>query len=535
MAAFFRLTKRSFPIFALVLCGAALILLYLRFCTLQVPAAPGTAASLMQSFAMLVTLLFLVFIGAALAIKKIIRADASPASLSLALILGFAILFRLPLLTQAPWLSNDIYRYIWDARVLDRGINPYLYPPEANELSELRDEEHYPKMSHRHVRTVYPPLLQGVFWVGVKSAQTFAINPIHAMKALFVVFDLLLIFVLIRILSQLHVDPRWVLLYAWHPLAVIEIASSGHTDVIGAFFLVAALLFLMRARHLWGTTFLALAFLVKFVSVLLLPFVLFFATSRANRKYNWPATIAFGAIIFVCYLPFLGAGKNLFSGLSVYSAKWRFNDAMFSLFFAPLQALIPDSMTALFMIPKGWQIIAETLLTRRIDLALLLTKTIMTIFFAYVYWRIFRSVTKEHAASGQVTWPRVTLAILAAFFLLSPTLQPWYLLWMLPVLVLLLGGAYNSHSSFDGQLPKRTSNAKDVRAKLSRLECFLSRRLTIYLWMLSGSVFLSYWVLYDYWQEGVWQEQTWVKWVEFGLPGLVFFLPAKYLRLKEAE
>ncbi len=528
MRAFFQSLKKSFPISALVLCGIASTLLYLRFRTLQVPATPEAAASLMQTFGILVALLFLTFIAAAFAIKRIIRVGAFSTTAGWSVIVGFAVLFRIPLLMQTPWLSNDVYRYVWDARVLESGVNPYRYPPEASELSHLRDEEYYSKMSHKHVRAVYPPLLQGLFWVGLNSAQVLAVNPMHALKGLFILFDLLLIFVLMRVLSQAQIDPHWVLLYAWHPLAVIEVASSGHTDVVGVFFLVMALLFLMRRRSLVGAICLAFAFLVKFVSVLLLPMVFFFTTLREERKYNWRAAFAFGATIVICYLPFLAAGENLLSGLSVYSAKWRFNDALFSLFFTPLQALIPDSLVVQLMIPADWQISPEAIHSRRIDLVLLITKGIMAVVFAYCYFRAWRNAKNEFAVTGMVNWPQLTLAILAAFFLLSPTLQPWYLLWILPLLCIPLGTAHAALRFFKNEFPKGRKNNQNGISGLMLIENFTLSRFKVFLWLLSGTVFLSYWVLYTYWFEGLWQEQTWVKWVEFGLPALIFFLPAKY-------
>ena len=42
----------------------------------------------------------------------------------LALILGVAIALRLALVGQTPFLSDDVYRYVWDGKVQALGINP---------------------------------------------------------------------------------------------------------------------------------------------------------------------------------------------------------------------------------------------------------------------------------------------------------------------------------------------------------------------------------------------------------------------------
>ncbi len=520
MTAVFGAHRRTIWSYALLLaCCVGMLVLYALFAKLHVPAASSQAEGMMQCFGVLVTLLFLFFVGAALALKQIIRVEPRALAISMTLIAGFAILFRLLLLSQTPFLSNDIYRYLWDAEVLQRGINPYLYPPEANELASLHDLEIYGKMSHKHVRTVYPPLLQGLFWLGAKFAAVLALNPILVLKALWLLIDIALLGVLAKILAAYEIDARWSMLYAWHPLAVIEIASSGHTDGIGAFCLLAALLLLKRERHGASAMFLALGFLVKFVTVLLVPFVFLFSLKRENKQLNWRFALSFFAIIVLAYVPFLGAGENLYSGLSVYSAKWRFNDALFSLIYTPLEQFLPDWLVIKLMIPPSWEMLPETLVTRRIDLALLLAKGALAIVFGLIYLRMLLNLMRQTHEERTSHWPQLTLGLLAAFFLLSPTFQPWYMLWLLPLLSLAHGAKQESNS---------VAGEKSGWS-LMKLARTFSPRFILYLWLLSGSVFLSYWVLYDYWREGIWQEQVWVRWLEYGLPCVAFLLPMKYL------
>jgi hypothetical protein len=585
MTAVFGLRRRANWSYVLLLaCGVAMTVLYSFFAELRVPAAPNEAVGIMQRFGVIVALLFLFFIGAVLVLGKIIRRKnvaqtsclqagmpALPSRAlagSMTLIIGFAILFRLLLLPQTPFLSNDIYRYLWDAEVLQRGINPYLYPPEASELASLQDSAIYEKMSHKHVRTVYPPLLQSLFWLGAKFAAMLALNPIHALKALWILIDLALIGVLAKVLAAYEIDSRWAMLYAWHPLAVIEIASNGHTDGVGAFCLLAALLMLKRERHVASAIFLAFGFLVKFVTALLVPFVFLFSRNadkpqpkgkfptdrktqrmrfdqlgssirwkktlffllrfnskeieEEDKKLNWRFASAFFAVLLLAYLPFISAGENLFSGLSVYSAKWRFNDALFSLIYAPVEKFLPDWLVIKLMIPRSWEMLPETLVTRRIDLALLLVKAAMAVVFGLIYLRMLRNMMRQTHNERVSHWPQLTLGLLAAFFLLSPTFQPWYMLWLLPLLCI----AHNA----DAPQPKRNSSTDgktQLVTLLNKLGRTLRARFPAYLWALSFTVFLSYWVLHAYWHEGIWQEQSWVKWVEYGLPGVIFLLPIK--------
>src|SRR5260370_13093356 len=59
-------------------------------------------------------------------------ARAHSARSTLILVLVFAGIFRLSIVFAPPYLSDDIYRYVWDGRFQAAGINPYRYIPSAN-------------------------------------------------------------------------------------------------------------------------------------------------------------------------------------------------------------------------------------------------------------------------------------------------------------------------------------------------------------------------------------------------------------------
>ena len=86
-------------------------------------------------------------------------------------VLAGALLMRLALLFVEPYLSTDIYRYIWDGRVQAAGINPYRFVPSAPEIAHLRDPAIFPNINRAdYAVTIYPPAAQAIFlaatWVG---------------------------------------------------------------------------------------------------------------------------------------------------------------------------------------------------------------------------------------------------------------------------------------------------------------------------------------------------------------------------------
>ena len=117
------------------------------------------------------------------------------------------------------------------------GINPFRYIPADSHLAFLRDSAIYPHINRADsAHTIYPPAAQLIFLL---------ITRIHAsvtfMKLAWVGFEAVTCFFLLRIFKLLDLKPERVLIYAWHPLCLWEIASSGHIDAPTITFLTIAI------------------------------------------------------------------------------------------------------------------------------------------------------------------------------------------------------------------------------------------------------------------------------------------------------
>jgi alpha-1,6-mannosyltransferase len=237
--------------------------------------------------------------------------DQRPA---LVLILGTAVLLRLMALAAPVFLSDDINRYIWDGRVQAAGINPYRYIPTDPELEPLRDPLIFPNINrNNYAPTIYPPVAQMLFLVANRFAETAL-----AVKLLFVTIEAVGIGTLIFILRAAGRPPEHILLYAWHPLPVWEIAGSGHVDAAIVTFAALALAAAVSGRRVWSAAPLAAATLVKFF-----PLVLASALWRPAKSnfgdWRWPA--AFIAVIVAAYLPYIGVGSRALGFLPGYIAE----------------------------------------------------------------------------------------------------------------------------------------------------------------------------------------------------------------------
>jgi hypothetical protein len=315
---------------------------------------------------------------------------ASPTCL--AIIVGFAVLFRGLVLTSPPVLSSDLYRYVWDGRVQRAGINPYRYPPDAEALVTLRDSEIYPQINRPGLTTIYPPVAQMLFAL----ITTIVPESIGGMKAAIVLFDLLTLTLLLRLLKTTGNNPERVVLYAWSPLVIFECAGSGHVDALMIPFLLLALQARLAQRPGICGVMLGLATLIKLYPAVVFP------AFHTRREWRFP--LAFGLTLMAGYAPYvLGVGSDVLGYLPDYFGQWEdFNGG----------------------IRYGLTVVLMPLTSAARSLALGICAAVL---FG-IAWQLSR---QPHRGE----WVQRAASIIAAYLLLIPTtFHPWYVLWLLPFL-----------------------------------------------------------------------------------------------------
>lgn len=364
------------------------------------------------------------------------------------LLIGFGILFRMTMLFSAPVFSDDVCRYVWDGRVANAGINPYQFAPDSENLHGLRDETIYPHVNHRDVNTIYPPVLQYVFRLTTMISES-----VTVMKAVMTLFDIALMILLFAMLRTADRPRGWIVAYAWNPLIILEVAGNGHADVIGAFFLMLGLWFALKDKPIHAISALTLSFFSKFMAFATMPFVEDFR-SRLKTWAYLALAVALGTVVL--YLPFLDAGANLWKGLTTYVADWEFNAFIYKYVHKYFQSLWPVTEHAI-----PWMGLTID------DLAKFATKMSLfgagSILFLGLLIVHFRKPYRGQK-SGLLGF---SFILTSAILLFSPTLHPWYIIWVIPFL------------------------------------CFFPNAAWV---LFSGMVMLSYSVLPEYHRTGVWKE-----------------------------
>lgn len=340
------------------------------------------------------------------------RADVSE---SWAPLVITAIIARLYFCVWEPVLSDDIYRYVWEGRVSLAGFNPFAHAPSSEVLAALRDAQIWPRVNHPEIPTIYPPIAQGIFalnalWDGGTTS----------LRMVFLAIEAGLCFVVVRALSS---RLRFVFLsvYALNPLVIVEVAWSGHLDVIAYLSLCAAMLLWQRNPDLTLRLsasvgmLLGLSIGAKFLGVMGLGAM---ALSPTPHRWYTRAVIVVVAvmIVIVSYGPFADAGKDLLSGFGTYAASWQSNDSVFRAIYVGVEeSLKRDGEKRIFQI--AGQSLASDQLAATTGKAVAVL--VMVVVFGFVVQVLRRPLYGF-------------LVLMLTLLVMAPTVHPWYVAWLVP-------------------------------------------------------------------------------------------------------
>ncbi len=303
---------------------------------------------------------------------QIFRKRVVVVGLVLAAVLHVAFL-RLP-----AGVDDDIHRYVWDGRLQRLGYNPYLVVPSDPAAQGLHTPETR-NLNNPDLASPYPPGAQ-LFFRAVTAIQ----ESTFALKVAFVACEFAIVFVLLDLLRGTGKGSHLVLAYAWNPLLAIEVAGSGHIDIVGALLLVVSAAALVRRWRAIAAVGLGLAIAVKFLPVVLLP--LYWKRVRI-RDVALAATV-----VGLLYVPFLNHGRIPIGSLGTYVQSFRFNGPVFA---ALDRVALPQLLAGL---------------------------AVLVGFLTAVWLR----KTSGAWSPDAFAWP------MAASLLCAPVVYPWYLLWLLP-------------------------------------------------------------------------------------------------------
>lgn len=315
------------------------------------------------------------------------------------------LIFRLTLLPSPPTASDDIYRYIWDGRVQSNGINPYRYAPNDMALSFLHTEDLPGKVNFPSMKTIYPPFSQYMFYL---SYSIFGQN-LLGFKAILMFFEILLCIALVYLVKKLGCQLHYAGLYAICPLPIMQFMIDQHLDSIGIALMIAGLTLYMRKRlnsevsgrviienNRWseiaGLVLIGLSISSKLISAMILPFLY-----RKDKSLKQNLILLASPLTFMLtYIPYISRDVFPFESLMTFTSHWVYNGSVFTLIFG----VVDNNQKARMICGILFMIAAAVLFFIKGD------------------------------KPGKIQ------TIFLMFFLLSPTVHPWYLCWLAGLLAL---------------------------------------------------------------------------------------------------
>jgi alpha-1,6-mannosyltransferase len=298
-----------------------------------------------------------------------------------------------------PTLSDDCYRYIWDGRCTLQGIHPFANVPsalvgqgipglDADLLSRFNSPDYY---------SVYPAVLQAIF---AGCAWLFPSNlyaNIVSMKVAFLIFDGLAVYFILQVLRAKGIAARNVLLYALHPLVILELVGNLHAEGIMVCFLAATWYYLLQQKWAATAIFFSLSVATKLLPLLFFP--LLFTYFKGADRYRFVAATAVASLVLFAPLLLPQIVANIASSLGLYYHQFEFN-------------------ASVYMILKEIQQYIWGITAPRVVGSLLLFPTIILALYYFV---------KSYKKGGSdITQP--ALMLFCMYLVCSATVHPWYVI-----------------------------------------------------------------------------------------------------------
>ena len=328
---------------------------------------------------------------------------------SVLIIILVAIFLRMILIPVDPITSDDHYRYLWDGKLQHESVNPYQYSPDENSLLPYHSENLPALVNHKQIKTIYPPLAQYLFSL---SYLLFG-ESIAGLKLLYILLDSITMIFIGLTLSLLKIRSSGLLLYAFSPLVIFEFFINAHVDILLICFLSLTIYFAFKNNFNASFFFLGCTVAAKIYTLILLPFLIQFSFTKLKTLKNTARSSVFFILPAIFFLPYSEYIANMFGTMKNYSLHWYFNNLIYKL---PAELFVDSGIIS--------------------DVSL---RTVLSVLY-------FLSVTLVLLSELDFI-SKMSLSIFF-YFLLSPTLHPWYLTLLSFLLVFRFNSAFYFWTGF---------------------------------------------------------------------------------------
>lgn len=200
------------------------------------------------------------------------------------------------------------------------------------------------------------------------------------------------------------------LLYGLNPLVLIEGIACVHNDIFVVLFMLLALYFLTKKKNLVATVaFLAIATAIKYFAIILLPFVIIYYLRKEKPLKRFEKCIQYGLIFLIVFaIPYIFYVRDaqVLSGLFVQQEK----------------------------LAKSFYIIL-TEYFKEPDISATTVNHILLGAFTIIYFFTCIVLLNKKEICLRDEMKKANYFVMAFLFLLITNFQPWYVIWIFPLLM----------------------------------------------------------------------------------------------------
>ncbi len=242
-------------------------------------------------------------------------------------LLFIALGLRIVMLFSFPNLSDDIYRFVWDGKLIHDGISPYQYLPKQILELEIGTSysQLYEQLNSQEYYSVYPPFAQAIFYLSSFPAIKSLFYSVLIIKLLLLVAECITAFFLIKILKILKLRFSKAFWYLMNPLVIVEIMGNVHFEGFMVTFFVLFLYFLLKTKVIPASIAICLSISAKLVPLIFLPYFLF----RWKMKQSFLFFFAVGLLLIPMFSPVIIQLSGFGQSLDLYFRKFEFNASVY--------------------------------------------------------------------------------------------------------------------------------------------------------------------------------------------------------------
>lgn len=309
----------------------------------------------------------------------------------------FALYFCMP---YPKYVINDLYLYFFHAKIfVIHHANPYIaLPRDFIDHVGIRFMSNWLNQNYNY----------GPLWLVISSIplliSTNIFWGVFAFKILSLIFylgSLCAIYVLF--------DKNWkkLFLFAVNPVILYFGINGSHNDMALLLFLVLSILALKNERYAWSFILLAFAVLIKFAIIMLFPIFIIFAY-RKQKIQTLLSLVLVAGIFFFSYLPFTMDINIIMGNSTLHNAK--LSGPLFSIFY----------------------LMAQKSFIYNMEIFSNLKNIFLILFIASYFIILFFYVKKDQSFESAMKFCAI---ILLCFYILTYWFQPWYILWIIPLIL----------------------------------------------------------------------------------------------------